>query len=324
VSPPAPELSVVLATSALDAAARSLGAFRAQTAAGRIEVLLVAPRAELERVDPAGAPELAALRPIEAAIPFALAGARAQGALAARAPWIFVGETHSFADPTLVAALLDAIAASSVDSRTQALVPCIYNVNPGGAVNWAAFLTDYGAWGPGHAADAAMAPPIYNSLFARAMLERLGDLLPKAMSPHDDAIAPLSSQGGYRAAFVPAARIGHLNVVRLADFVRSKLHHGMGVGATRAQRWSWPRRFAYAAAAPLIAGVLFARTLPDYRLARQGDRLPFGVLPLLALGALVRAAGEAIGYLGWSPAWLDERLDQLEIHKADYVPGWER
>jgi hypothetical protein len=324
MSTPTPELSVVLATSALGAAMRSLGAFRAQTAAGRIEVLLVAPRAELERINPAGAPELGALRSIESASPFALAQARARGVLAARAPWVFIGETHSFADPTMVAQLLAAIAESPAESRPQALVPCIYNVNPGGAVNWASFLIDYGAWGPGHAGGATIAPPIYNGVFARAMLEQLGDDLPKAMSPHDDSVAPMPSGRGYLSIFVPSARIGHLNVVRLADFVRSKAHHGMGVGVTRAKRWSWPRRLAYAAAAPLIGAVLFGRTFPDYRLGRRGDRLPVGVLPLLALGALVRAAGEAIGYLGWSPAWLDARLDQLEIHKADYVPGWGR
>jgi len=90
------------------------------------------------------------------------------------------------------------------------------------------------------------------------------------------------------------------------------------------QPWSWPRRLAYAAASPLIACVLLGRYLREYRLARREDRMPIGVLPLLSLGATVRAAGEAVGYLGLSPEAMAARLDHLEIHKADYVPGWEQ
>lgn len=317
-----PEISVVLATSSLRAARQAIEAFHGQTAAGRIELLVVAPRAELDQIDFDAARELGALRAVESESPFELAPARARGVLTASAPWVFIGETHSFADPTLIARLLAAIAETAAGSLPQAFVACIYNVNPSGAVSWASFLIDYGAWGPGLAAGTLVSPPIYNGLFQRSMLELHGADLRRALLPHDDAVPPMPAGRGYRAIFTPAARIGHLNVVRLSDFARSKCQLGMAVGEARGRRWGWPRRLAYAAASPLIAVVLFSRYLPVYQRARREDPMPAGVLPLLGLGALVRAAGEAVGYLGWSPASLHARIEHLEVFKIDYVPGW--
>jgi hypothetical protein len=319
-----PEISVVLATSSLDVARRSLDGYCAQTAAGAVEVLLVAPRAELERVDPQGAPSLGALRLVESTEPFELATARATGVRAASAPWVFIGETHSFAEPTLVAQLLAAIARSPASTRPSAFVPCIFNVNPTGAVSCASFLVDYGAWGPGHAEGERLPPPIYNGVFARALLVRLEGELPKALSPHDDSLAPVPMEPEHWAPFVPQARIGHLNIVRFGDFVRSKSQLGLAVAGARARRWRLGRRIAYAAASPLIAAVLLGRYLRHYRIARSVERLPPGTAPLLVVGAVVRAAAEALGYLGWSPAALFARLEHLEIYKIDYVPGWTR
>ena len=140
-----PEISVVLATDSWQAVRQAFEAFGRQSAAGRLEVLLVAPRAELERVDLGGAGALAVVHRVEAESPFELSRARAQGARAASAPRVFVGETHSFAEPTLAAELLAALEQAPRGEVPPALVPCIYNVNPTGAVSWASFLIDYGA-----------------------------------------------------------------------------------------------------------------------------------------------------------------------------------
>jgi len=332
VSTPRTEISVVLATATLDVVRQAFDCYRSQTAAGEVELVLVAPRAELERFDAHSSPPLGALRLVVAEEPFALATARAQGVLAASAPWVFIGETHSFAEPSLIERLLAAIVQSPAGARPPAFVPCIFNVNPTGAVSCASLLVDYGAWGPGHAAGDLLPPPIYNGVFERAQLVRLGAELPKALSPHDDSVMPLPAEPEYRAPFVPQARIGHLNIVRFGDFVRSKSQLGLAVAEARARRWRLGRRLAYAAAAPLIAVVLFGRYLRHYRVARSEERLPAGTLPLLVVGAVARAAAEALGYLGcapspiwgWSSAELHARLEHLEIYKADYVPGWNR
>ena len=317
----AAEISVVLATSDRGVVLEPLEHYRRQTVAERIEVILVAPPDELAKIDPAAYPELHALRLVEAPAPFGLAAARARGALAGSAPWVFVGETHSFADPRLAERLLEAVARAPAGARPHGLVPAIYNVNPSGAISWASFLVDYGAWGPGHSGAVTYAP-IYNALFERAMLERLGDELVPAMSPHDDSVFPMPIDGSHRALFVPEARIGHLNIVRFGDLARTKCWLGMAIGDSRAQRWSWPRRLAYAAAAPAIAAVLLVRYGRVYRVARRQQALPPGIAPLLALGAAVRVAGETIGYLGMMPGSVEGKLERLEIHKVDFVPGW--
>ena len=318
-SPPA--LSVVLATTSEPPARRSLAAYAAQTAAARVEVVLVAPASELERFDAGATPRLHGLRRVAAPEPFTVASARAAGALAAAAPWVFVGETHSFADPPMCGELLAAIGAAGAEPP-EVWVTSIYNVNPTTAVSWASFLIDYGAWAPGQPDAETTRPPIYNALFARTLLGQLGERLPAAFSPYDESVFPHSAADGRAARRVPRATIGHLNIDRIGIFCRSKTWAGMAVGAQRARRWGWSRRVVYAGAAPLIAAVLFARTLRSYGTSRRRGDAPAATVPLLALGAAVRAWGEALGYLGWAPHDLDSRIEHLEIHKREYVVDW--
>jgi len=318
---PSPALSVVLATTSEPAARRTLAAYDRQSAAELVEVVLVAPESELERFDASAAPRLHGLRKVAAPEPFTVASARATGALAAAAPWVFVGETHSFADPPMCGALLAAIAAAGGEAP-EVWVASIYNVNPTGAVSWASFLIDYGAWAPGQPDAETDRPPIYNALFARDLLRRLGGRLPPAFSPYDETVFPHLAADGPAARRVPRATIGHLNVDRLGAFCRSKTWAGLAVGGLRARRWSWPRRLVYAGAAPLIAAVLFARTWRFYRTSHGRGDAPSSAVPLLALGAAVRAWGEALGYLGWAPPELESRIEHLEINKREYVVDW--
>ena len=319
--PGAPELSVVLATTGPEVVAAPLEAYRAQTVADRIELIVVAPPGELARFEALGGPEV---RLVPAPEPFQLASARAAGALAASAPWLFVGETHSYPEPHLAERLLAAAGtqreAWPAEPAIDCFVPTIVNVNPTGAISAASLLIDYGAWGPGHAGTVAR-PPIYNALFRRAVVVANPRLI-AAMAPADDTSFPVPNDGRHRAVMVPEASIAHLNVVRFGDFVRSKCWLGMAVGDARGRRWGWPRRLLYAAAAPAIAAVLLRRYLADLRVVRAHVELPGGIVPLLLAGAAARAAGEAVGYLGWKPEAVDRQLERLEIHKRDFVPGW--
>jgi hypothetical protein len=315
-----PELSVVLATTGPEVVARPLEAYRAQTVADRIEMVVVAPPAELARFEARSGSGLE-VRLVAAPEPFQLASARAAGALAASAPWLFVGETHSYPEPRLAERLLAAAEAQrEAEPAIDCFVPTIVNVNPSGAISVASLLIDYGAWGPGHTGAVAR-PPIYNALFRRAVVAANPRLV-AAMAPADDTSFPVPIDGRHRAVMVPEASIAHLNVVRFGDLVRSKCWLGMAVGDARGRRWGWPRRLLYAAAAPAIAAVLLRRYLADLRIVRAHVELPGGIVPLLLVGAAARAAGEAIGYLGWKREAVDRRLERLEIHKRDFVPGW--
>ena len=313
-------VSVVLATSSAQAVRRTLGDYRAQSVAARLEVVLVAPSAELARIAPEGASELARLVRVAADEPFELPAARARGILAASAPWVFVGETHSFPLPAMMERLLAAAAETAAGERPRCLMPVIGNANPSGAASWASLLIDYGAWGPGSAESDPVRPPIYNALLDRAEVVRRGADLVHALTPHDESVFPLPP--GAPSRFVPAAEILHLNIERWRDFAASKRSSGLANGASRAGRWRWPRRLAYAAAAPLIAALLFSRYLAATRRVRRARPLPAGIAPWLVLGAVARAAGEAQGYLGAAPAKIESRVEHYEIFKADFVAGW--
>jgi hypothetical protein len=315
-------VSVVLATSSAEAVRRSLAAYRAQSWARRVEVVVVAPAGELAVIAAEGAPELARLLPVAAEEPFELAPARALGIESAGAPWVFVGETHSFPAPTLFERLFAALERLPRPEPPHCLIPTLDNANPSGASSWASLLIDYGAWGPGHAEGASMPPPIYNALFDRSRLVRGRAELVRALSPHDETLFPLGAGHAARSRFVPEATIDHLNVDRLGDLLRTKRWLGLAIGANRARRWGWGRRLAYAAAAPLIAVVLLRRYLAATRIVGAARKLPRGIAPRLALGAVWRAAGEAQAYVGLEPDGVEARLQHLEIHKADFVAGW--
>ena len=78
-----PELSVILATDGLELAEEVLAHLGAQTAAGRIELVLVTPRASVERTAIEGLTGFHSVRVVEAETRRSLASARAAGVAAA-------------------------------------------------------------------------------------------------------------------------------------------------------------------------------------------------------------------------------------------------
>ena len=73
-----------------------------------------------------------------------LAPARAAGILAATAPIVFVGETHSFPDSKFAEVLL-----AGFSGPWTSITPAFDNANPDSAMSWAAFISDYGRWARG-------------------------------------------------------------------------------------------------------------------------------------------------------------------------------
>src|SRR5205823_7233256 len=101
-----PALSVILPTDSYATIQPVLERLRRQTIAPRIEVVLVGNRANL-----ATAPmyqEFAHVRVVEVAVPFSLGAARVAGTRAATAPFVFIGETHSYLYPDAAEKLIAA------------------------------------------------------------------------------------------------------------------------------------------------------------------------------------------------------------------------
>jgi hypothetical protein len=308
-------MAVVLATDTYETVRPVIRRLAEQTVKERLEVVIVAPlppgaldahRGELEG--------FAAVRLVTVAPTAGLAAARAIGIRAATAPVVFIGETHTYPQPEWAAALLDAF-----EGPWATVVPAITNANPNGPVSWAAYVSDYGRWGEGRPQGEIPEALIYNAAYRRQVLLDLGDGLEAALDTYSEALWPALRRQGHRAYFAPGARIAHLNVGRLGPYVHEKLLAGFILGSLRAARWPWRRRLLYVLASPLIALVLAVRLREPARRIGRLHPLPLATVPLIVVGAVLRAVGEAIAYAGAAPASADARMTEIELHKVAYA-----
>jgi hypothetical protein len=198
------------------------------------------------------------------------------------------------------------------------VVPCLGNGNPNGALSWAAFLSDYGTWGEGHPAGEIPGGPIYNVAYRRDVLLGLEDRLEPAIA-YGDELALYFQSKGHRTYFEPSARIDHLNVAPLGHWLRERYLSGLLVAAYRNRRWPLTRRLAYAGGSFLIPFVLVKRLMPGVRRAAAQKPLPTGTTAAIFLSAVLKAAGEALAYLGLAGRGADAQMQEYEMHKLAYA-----
>jgi len=311
--PPIPCLSVVLPTDAVETVSQVLDGFAAQPGAATIEIVLVVPPGtEVSKVT-AEARRFAGIAVVEVASLSPLGAARAAGIRAARAPLVFLGETHSYPQAGWMQALQEAKAVGDWDAIACGMI----NANPETRLSWAAFLADYGRWSATLPAGTIDEAPLHNSLYRRDVLLALGAGLDGLMS-HGDGLKLALRARGHRARLVPTMRLAHLNIDQVTSALRERLLAGILIGVQRAGRWPKWRRLGYAVAAPLIAVVLCRRMRPGFRSAFRAGGVPRGTFPLACALQGIRAWGELRGYLGLGPASAQAEMDQLEIRKTDY------
>ncbi len=311
----APALSVILPTDGLEAIRGVLDHLRRQTIAGQLEIVLATPASS--RIDPAHQ-SLAAfgwVGVVDVENLDSLGRARALALQAARAPYAFLGETHSFArSPDWAERLL-----ARHREGWAVVVPGFHNANPGRLLSWAGFLLDYGGWMHDQPAGETDYWPLNNSSCDRSAVLGCTQDLAGALSYGDQMLLALKS-GGHRVWFEPEAALAHLNISRWRDWLDEHWVAGHLVAGYRSRDWPLPRRWAYAAAAPLIALVLFVRVRPPARQAIRRYGLSRAILPTMLLGTTTRALGEALGYLRLGRlAASERRMTEYELHKQRYA-----
>jgi hypothetical protein len=226
---------------------------------------------------------------------------------------VFIGETHTYPQPGWAGALL-----AEFQQPWAAVVPAIGNANPNGPASWGSYLFDYGRWGLDRPAGEMSDPLIYNTAYRRTALLELGDQLEPALDPNTETLWPRLMARGHRAFFAPSARILHLNVASARSLVSEKFCVGVVLGTCRSRMWSWPRRVAYLAASPLIPFVLLFRIVHGTRGVRP-RKLPVGTVPAMVIGAIAKAVGEIVGYIGIELPAAEARLIHIEVRKVEYA-----
>jgi hypothetical protein len=236
------------------------------------------------------------------------AQARGAGVRAAAAEVVVLGETHAFPEPGWAERLLERHA-----EGWASVSPAIANGNPDGALSWSSLAMDYGRWSSPRSAELVHVPS-YNASFKRELLLAYGEELPRMLEPGLELSADLRRRG-HRLLLDAAARVRHLNASRPRSWLRERYLGGRLLGSARRGRWSRLRSTAYALAAPLIPLVIVRRTL---RATRASGPPPRRGLAALALGSIVFAAGEVVGYVAGAGG-AERSMLELELHKATHV-----
>lgn len=315
-----PQLSVVLGCPGPLARLRwTVGALAAQTVADQIELVLVTSQ-------PAGLDELgeavAAFARVEVVYrsPVGSAAAiNAAGVRAARAPIVAFGEEHAFPEPAWAEALLDRHA-----EGWAAVAPAVRNANPATVVSWCDFLTGYGPWmAPACGGERAMLPG-HNTSYRRDGLLALGDRLEEGLAVEAVIQGALPAGAAGRLCVEPRAITHHVNFALRRSYLRAAYLNGRGFAAARCRGWSAPRRLAYCVASGLIPAVRLARVVRMLDAPHRAEIPLARVLPALAVGLAVDAAGQAIGCLRGADEASETAIAELEFERWRHVPPSDR
>lgn len=302
------EISIVLPADTVETIAPVVGSLQRLGAGNVLEIVVVVP--EMESRDVA-----ARLGDVKVAIVpsvYPLSRARAAGVRAASAPFVFIGETHSFPRPGMLDVLLRAHR-----EGWCVTVPVFENENPDSLVSWAAFLSGYAAWTAGIPAGELNHAPLFNVSYRRDFLLGLGDDLEHTLTTGEDMM------GRLRAAacgvwLEPVAKIGHVNMTFAGAWLKQRLAAGRVIASIRSRRWSRFRRLSFALGAPLIPLVLLARIRHGVMRAIRSGQVSPAVLPVLATGMIAQSLGELVGYAAGGSAGSARSYDEYEVRQSAF------
>lgn len=307
-----PQVSYVLATDRFETVREVARAIAAQTVAGAIELVLVCPSERELGLEPDAVHGIGDVRVLEVDTLVPLSRPRAAGIHASSAPIVFVGETHSFPEPSCLETLL----AAHRDGHYAVVMPAIVNGNPERASSWANLMVTYRHWVPPAERGEVENVSTYNGCFRRELLVAYGDRLAEMLEYGSGLDRELKAQG-YALLLEPAASLRHLNVATMAAWLPDRFLGARIWSAARARRWSRPRRLAYALTSPLVPFLLVARVLRSRQWAEHRSSMPAGTLAGLVVSALAIAVGEAAGYLTGSGT-APHRIAKYELHRNRY------
>jgi len=313
-----PAMSVILAVGAgWRAIETTLRHLRAQTAAGDLEIVLVAPD------DLRGEPDLAASSPfagwriVRVPAPISVPRANAAGVRAASSDIVALAEDHCFPEAGWAEALIAA------HRRPYAAVaPVIRNANPSTATSCADFLIGYGPWMEPSAAGPRAFLPGHNTSYKRVRLLEYGDALER-MLESETALHLDLCRRGHELYLEPASRSAHVNFALLRTALPIHFHCGRVFAARRFSSQQRARSLLYGLAAPLIPLVRgWQITREAFRPGRSGA-LSAAMLPALAVSLAFDGAGQMAGYLFGSGRSL-ERLAEVEFDRMRFITDEDR
>jgi hypothetical protein len=310
-----PSLSVVIvAPAGTSSIARTMRHLHEQTARREMEVIVVAPSADVIDAAGLGASVFAAFRVVSVGPITARGAAAAAGMLAARAPIVGLIEDHSFPEAGWAEAIIAAHRGS-----WAGVGPEVENANPSSTMGWVNFILSYGIFAGPTQPGVRDILPWHNSAYKRAALEPFADRL-GALLEWEGLLQDELRARGHTLYLEPGARTHHLNVSGFTSTLGLNVLRGRMLGAQRAVRERWPawRRLLQAAACPLFPLLQFRQIAPTILHVRIPRALKPGVLTGLCATLCVMAFGEAWG-LALGAGGAIAGIEDYEIHRLKHL-----
>jgi hypothetical protein len=274
-------------------------------------VLCVPVEAQLD-ADPALLAPFARVTIVETADCRVVARVKAMGVRRAGAPAIAFIEEHAFPEPEYAERLL-----AHLSQGCAAAGPLMRNANPRLSASWANFVIEYGPWSGWNAARALAHLPGNNGSYRRDALLSFGDRLEALLDAESLLHWELGSRGE-RLVHEPAARVHHVNITAIRPFAQVHFHYARMFAAARSTGWPLWKRLLYILGGGLIPAVRFRRHWPDIHRTVPQEAQTLAFWALCALGLILAAFGEMVGYLAGAGA-SRQRIYWLEFHRPRYL-----
>jgi GT2 family glycosyltransferase len=173
----------------------------------------------------------------------------------------------------------------------------IDNANPQSLTSWANYFCEFTAWMPSGKPRHVVEIPTACLTVKRSAFETFGPFIGDTLCS-DSAFCWRLTRAGSPPLFLPALRVSHLNVTQPLVYLRRKWRHGRAFARVRAVEHGFGRVrcLLNVLGAPVVPFLLFFRTAREVSRARLFRRKLVMSAPLVFLGALVWAAGEAMSY----------------------------
>lgn len=286
-----PEVSVIIASyNARATIERCLAALTTMVTAVPFEVIVVdSSRDGTAELVAVGFPEVTLLSVAERLFP---GNARNLGVEAARADIL----AFTDADCIVNARWIEEIAAVH---RTSVLAAggSVDNGNPESVISWANYFCEFTAWMPAGVPRPVHEIPTACLSVKRRAFEDFGPFIGDTLCS-DSAFCWRLARAGSPPVFVPSMRVAHLSVTQPSLYLVRKWRHGRAFARVRAseQRFGRSRCLLNVLGAPFVPGLLFFRTARSVARARLFRREFVASAPLVFLGGVLWALGEAVSY----------------------------
>ena len=290
----------------------------AQTAKDRLEVVIVTTPGKIQQINSS---ELAAVGAWQVVtVPEIRVGAEAWavGIASAKGAVVVLAEDHSYPEPQWAATLLEAHR-----GNYSAVAPAVCNGNPGSLTSWANFLLCFLDWYAPDQDREILSGPGHNTSYKLADLTSYDGHLARLMNP-ERLLHMDFARNGRRMFLASQACTHHVNISRFPSYVRQSFHGGRVFGAGRRDGWSFGKRLLYAGAFWLVPPIRLRRIFAALNTPEKRSHSRFWpASPLIMIGLLSHALGEAAGYLWGMGGSLDAYMT-FEMFRSDHILRTER